>query len=241
MSDETTRRPDLSAALRDALPVYEAPATLSAWATEQARRYDMENCDASRDASGGAPERKRTRTFTVARWQLAAALVCAAALGWAGATLRTNRVSASASASDQTANALVDTHIRSLLPGHLIDVQSSDRHTVKPWFAGRIDISPPVMDLASKGFPLIGGRLDYVQGHRAAVIVYGRRLHMINLFVWRTVPGERAAASAARDGYGVLHWTSGDLSYWAVSDAAPAELDAFRAAYLEGASPPASR
>ena len=233
MSDETTRRPDLSTALHDALPVYEAPAALAAWATEQARLYDTE----SRDAHITAPERKRTRTFSVARWQLAAALLCAAALGWAGATLRTNTVSAS----DQTASALIDTHVRSLMPGHLIDVQSSDRHTVKPWFAGRIDISPPVMDLASKGFPLLGGRLDYVQGHPAAVIVYGRRLHMINLFVWHTIPGEQAAASTAHDGYEVLHWTSGDLSYWAVSDAAPAELDAFRAAYLEQAAPPAAR
>ena len=235
MSDETTGRPDLSTALRDALPTYEAPAALSAWATEQARRYDTE----SRGESARVPERKRARTFSVARWQMAAALLCAAALGWAGATLRT--VTHGISASDQTASALVDTHIRSLLPGHLIDVQSSDRHTVKPWFAGRIDISPPVMDLASKGFPLIGGRLDYVQGHSAAAIVYGRRLHMINLFVWRSLPGEQAATSTVRDGYAILHWTTGDLSYWAVTDAAPADLDAFRAAYLEQASPPASR
>ena len=235
MSDETTGRPDLSTALRDALPAYEAPAALSAWATGQARRYDME----SRGEPVRAPDGKRARAFSVARWQIAAALLCAAALGWAGATLRT--VTHGMSASDQTASALVDTHIRSLLPGHLIDVQSSDRHTVKPWFAGRIDISPPVMDLASKGFPLIGGRLDYVQGHSAAAIVYGRRLHMINLFVWRTIPGERAVASTVRDGYAVLHWTTGDLSYWAVSDAAPAELDAFRAAYLDEASPPLSR
>jgi anti-sigma factor RsiW len=233
MSDDTTGRPDLSTALREALPAYEAPAALSAWATEQARRYDME----AHDASTTAPARKHVRTLSRARWQIAAALVCAAALGWAGATLR--GVTHNGSAESQTASALVDTHIRSLLPGHLIDVQSSDRHTVKPWFAGRIDISPPVMDLTSNGFPLIGGRLDYVQGHAAAAIVYGRRLHIINLFVWRTVPGEPAAASTVRNGYAVLHWTAGDLSYWAVSDAAPAELDAFRAAYSEEASPAA--
>lgn len=235
MSDERTGLPDLSTALRDSLPTYEAPAALSAWATAQARRYDMD----SHSESASISRTRRSGTFSVARWQTAAALLCAAAIGWAGATLRT--ATRGMSASEQTASALVDTHIRSLLPGHLIDVQSSDRHTVKPWFAGRIDISPPVMDLASKGFPLIGGRLDYVQGHSAAAIVYGRRLHMINLFVWRTVPGERAVASSVRDGYTVLHWTTGDLSYWAVSDAAPAELDAFRAAYEEEASPPLSR
>jgi len=235
MSDEHTGLPDLSSALRDSLQTYEAPSTLATWATEQARRYDME----SRNDNASAPERKPVQIISFARWQIAAALLCAAALGWTGATLRLG--ASRASASDQTASALVDTHIRSLLPGHLIDVQSSDRHTVKPWFAGRIDISPPVMDLASKGFPLIGGRLDYVQGHSAAVIVYGRRLHMINLFVWRTVPGEPATASTVRDGYALLHWTAGDLSYWAVSDAAPAELDAFRAAYLEEASTAVSR
>lgn len=229
MSDEPNSRPDLSTALRETLPSYEAPATLTAWALEQARQYDTEN----RSTSGPSPERARTRTFLVGPWRIAAGLICAAAIGWAGATLRTSR--RIASASDQTASALIDTHIRSLLPGHLIDVQSSDRHTVKPWFAGRIDIAPPVIDLAPKGFPLVGGRLDYVQGHSAAALIYGRRLHMINLFVWRAVPGQPTRASTVRDGYAILHWTTGDLSYWAVSDAAPAELEAFRAAYSEEA------
>lgn len=235
MSDDNTRRPDLSTALRDSLPTYEVPASLAAWATEHARQYDMD----SRNEAATTNAKLRNRTFSVSRWQLAAALVCAAALGWAGATVRT--ATQGSAASGQTASALVDTHIRSLLPGHLIDVQSSDRHTVKPWFAGRIDISPPVMDLSSKGFPLIGGRLDYVQGHPAAVVVYGRRLHMINLFVWRTESSQPATESAARNGYNVLHWTSGDLSYWAVSDAAPAELEAFRDAYLEEATTAVSR
>lgn len=139
---------------------------------------------------------------------------------------------------NQTVSALVDTHVRSLLPGHLIDVASTDRHTVKPWFAGRTDIAPPVPDLTSSGFPLLGGRLDYVQGHSAAALVYGRRRHTINLFIWRATAGEPARGSAMRDGYAVLHWITGGLSYWAVSDAAPADLDAFRTAYSKG--PPLS-
>jgi len=114
-----------------------------------------------------------------------------------------------------------------------MDVQSTDRHTVKPWFTGKTDIAPPVYDLSDKGFPLLGGRLDYVAGHTAAVLAYGRRLHTINLFVWRTAPGEPAGGSFAVRGYSLLHWSGGGLSYWAVSDAAPAELEAFHDAYTQ--------
>ncbi len=230
MSDYTSDRPDLRTALRDALPTHEAPATLVDWALREAREYDEELHRTARDST----DRRHSRTFSIAGWRIAAGLICAAALGWGGATVFARRQTTSASA--QTVDALIDTHVRSLLPGHLIDVQSSDRHTVKPWFAGRIDISPPVVDLAPQGFPLVGGRLDYIQGHPAAALIYGRRLHMINLFVWRTAPGEPAQESTEIRGYSILHWTAGDLSYWAVSDAAPAELDAFRDAYTKEVS-----
>jgi anti-sigma factor RsiW len=237
MSDDLSNRPDLSSALTEALPTYEAPPALAAWALEQARQYD-----ATRRSAPATPrERSQKQALLAGPWRIAAGFLLAAALGWGAGTVRTSLRTAAASTSDQTVSALIDTHVRSLLPGHLIDVQSSDRHTVKPWFAGRIDIAPPVVDLAAKGFPLIGGRLDYVQGHSAAALVYGRRLHMINLFVWHAVPGEPARASAVRGGYAILHWTTGDLSYWAVSDAAPAELEAFGAAYSEEALPPISR
>ena len=112
-----------------------------------------------------------------------------------------------------------------------MDVQSTDRHTVKPWFAGKTDIAPPVVDLSDKGFPLLGGRLDYVDGHSAAVLIYGRRLHTINVFVWRTTAGESRDGSFGVRGHSLLHWTNGGLSYWAVSDAAQPELEAFRDAY----------
>lgn len=112
-----------------------------------------------------------------------------------------------------------------------MDVQSTDRHTVKPWFTGKTDIAPPVVDLSDKGFPLLGGRLDYVDGHTAAALAYSRRLHTINLFVWRTAPGEPGEGMFVVRGYSLLHWTKGGLSYWAVSDAASSELEAFRDAY----------
>jgi anti-sigma factor RsiW len=164
------------------------------------------------------------------QWRVAAGLVVAAALGWGAASVRPG-VGAAAAASGTT-NQLVDAHVRSLLPNHLLDVVSTDRHTVKPWFAGKTDIAPPVVDLADKGFPLLGGRLDYVDGHSAAVLVYGRRLHKINVFVWRTTSGEPRDGSFEVRGHSLLHWTNGGLSYWAVSDAAAPELEAFREAYM---------
>jgi anti-sigma factor RsiW len=136
------------------------------------------------------------------------------------------------SPTSRTTSELVDAHVRSLLPGHLLDVESTDRHTVKPWFAGKTDIAPVVVDLSDKGFPLLGGRLDYIDGHSVAALVYGRRAHKINVFVWRTTPGEPADGSFAVRGYSLLHWSNGGLTYWAVSDAALPELEAFREADL---------
>ena len=220
-----SERPDLNKAVTESLPVYEAPAGLRVWALEQARAVDQESL---RDAHSLAspPKVRRWRFYD---WRMAAGLVFAAALGWGAASLRS--VGGAAPAASATTNQLVDAHVRSLLPNHLLDVQSTDRHTVKPWFAGKTDIAPPVVDLSDKGFPLLGGRLDYVDGHSAAVLVYGRRLHTINVFVWRSTPSETSDGPFAARGYSMLHWTNGGLSYWAVSDAAPAELDAFRDAY----------
>jgi anti-sigma factor RsiW len=114
-----------------------------------------------------------------------------------------------------------------------VDVASSDRHTVKPWFAGKTDIAPTVIDLSDKGFPLIGGRLDYVNGHTAAVLTYGRRGHTINLFIWRKSQDEPGDGSFAVRGYSLLHWSTAGLGLWAVSDAAMSELEAFQKAYMQ--------
>ena len=122
---------------------------------------------------------------------------------------------------------LVDDHVRSLLAQHLTDVASTDQHTVKPWFAGRIDYSPPVVDLKEQGFPLAGGRLDYVDGKVTAALVYRRRLHVINLFV-RPASGRDGGFETSRDGYNLVRWRKGGLEFWAVSDLNRTELEQFR-------------
>jgi anti-sigma factor RsiW len=123
--------------------------------------------------------------------------------------------------------ALVDDHVRSLQPGHFYDVASSDRHTVKPWFDGKLDFAPPVKDLAAEGYPLVGGRLDYLGGRAVAALAYTHGKHPINLFVWPAKGATPPAAEGARDGYNVVHWQSGGMSLWAVSDVEKDELEDF--------------
>jgi anti-sigma factor RsiW len=123
---------------------------------------------------------------------------------------------------------VVSAHLRSLQAGHLTDVLSTDQHTVKPWFNGKLDVSPPVVDLTAQGFTLIGGRLDYVDARAIAAIVYRRRAHVINLFVAQTASTERRRASIeAIQGFNIRRWSDRGLNYWAVSDLARDELAEF--------------
>lgn len=122
----------------------------------------------------------------------------------------------------------VSDHVRSLMENHLVDVETSDRHTVKPWLSARLDLSPVVVDFASQGYPLVGGRLDYVEGRRAAAIVYRRDKHVINLFAFvSAAPEDRALRTDTRDGFNVVRWHMGGLAYVAVSDVEIGQLIAF--------------
>lgn len=124
---------------------------------------------------------------------------------------------------------VITDHVRSLqLPSHLADVQSSDQHTVKPWFDGKLNFSPPVKDLANEGYPLYGGRLEYWNNTAVATLVYQRRLHYINLFIW---PAERVRldreVAIQRQGYNIIHWTDEGMNYWCISDLNMVELRGF--------------
>ena len=128
---------------------------------------------------------------------------------------------------------LVASHVRSLLANHLTDVQTSDQHTVKPWFNGKIDFSPPVVDLATQGFSLVGGRVDYVDGKVVAALIYRRHAHVINLFIWPTTKLD--LNSASYDGYNLVRWTDKGLAFWAVSDVGPEDLASFHQLFSDAA------
>ena len=127
---------------------------------------------------------------------------------------------------------IVSAHLRSLQAGHLTDVISTDQHTVKPWFNGKLDVSPPVIDLTAQGFTLIGGRLDYVDARAIGAVVYKRRQHVINLFVAQTADtGQHAAKTDTIQGFNIRRWGEGGMKFWAVSDIGVDELNEFGAKF----------
>ncbi len=179
---------------------------------------------ALRDAARSEPTPIRRGSW----WRpvaIAASILLAVSLSW-----NARNMLAPNSAGD-LANRVLDDHLRSLIGTHLVDVLSSDQHTVKPWFAGKLDFSPTVKNLDSEGFPLEGGRVDYLDGRRVAALVYRRRQHIINLFVWPAPTSSARELRTSHNGYNLLHWTSGPMTYWAVSDVSATDLDRFRKLY----------
>jgi len=166
------------------------------------------------------------RRFFLPSFAPAAALAVAAGIAAFVVLPRTDR-DHPAALMDQ----LVAGHIRSLMANHLTDVTASDQHAVKPWFQGKLDFAPPVIDLADQAFALAGGRLDYIGGRAVAALIYRRRAHVINVFIW---PGRATSPGAlTHDGFNMVEWRAGDLTFWAVSDLNLKELQEFSAVFRE--------
>jgi anti-sigma factor RsiW len=168
--------------------------------------------------------RRPTPASNATSWRalaLAASLLLVIVIGW-------RQIEGLSGGSDRATlvPSIVDAHLRSLQPGHLIDVVSADQHTVKPWFDGKIDFAPPVRDLAADGFPLEGGRLDAVSGRSVAVVVYARRKHVINVFIWPATEEAAAPPAGSHLGYNWVSWRKDGMESIAVSDVTRADLEA---------------
>jgi anti-sigma factor (TIGR02949 family) len=163
------------------------------------------------------------------RWLAVAAALIIAVL-W-GSRLFSPTIRSSQQAAWTTT--LLDAHLRSLQPGHLADVESTDQHTVKPWFDGKLDIAPPVRDFANDGFPLLGGRLDVIEGRTVAALVYGRRKHIVNVFVWKSQDTVPYADSGERQGYRWVSWKKNGFTFCAVSDTSLGDLQQLKNLFLQ--------
>jgi anti-sigma factor (TIGR02949 family) len=169
---------------------------------------------------GGGPKQVRASSRRVWMWLATAATAAVLVLSvWIAA-----RQFQRARGDELFASAAVDAHLRSLQPGHLTDVASTDQHTVKPWFEGKLDFAPPVRDLAADGFPLVGGRLDVVKGNTVPALVYARRKHFISVFVWPSEDSAGPPGSGSIRGYQWLYWRSHGMDFCAVTDASAGDL-----------------
>jgi anti-sigma factor RsiW len=208
-------------AIGNATPYYKAPAGLRERIQSSLRDGIVERPtqnggrDAQPQFTGRQPGPRTILLGTSWNWLALAAAVIFAAVIISNLVPRLQRPGA-----DQfLATQLIASHVRSLMANHLTDVASSDQHTVKPWLDTKVDFAPPVVDLSSEGFPLVGGRLDYFDSRPVVALIYQRRKHFINLFVWPAESNATTATKAiSRQGYHLLHWVDSDFNYWAVSD-----------------------
>src|SRR5713226_5636000 len=202
------------ASIRSAAPYYTAPPQLQQSVREALRR-------------AAANETAAMRRNTPWRWiAIAASILLVISVLW-----NVRRPPPRTTENELVAQNILSSHIRSLIGTHLLDVPSSDQHTVKPWFNGKLDFSPDVKDLASQGFPLIGGRIEYLGDRNVAALVYRRRQHVINLFTWPSSSPPVNESHFARNGYNLLHWTDASMTYWLASDIPIGELQQFRSLY----------
>jgi anti-sigma factor RsiW len=214
-AQELENQQELRATLRGCSLVYIAPAVL------------RDRIGSSlRAAIGVRVQEPKIKWPSLHIWQWAGAVAVLALFSLSGwqwtARLR------APSGDQRIADEVLSSHVRSLEVNHLIDIVSTDQHTVKPWFDAKLDFSPPVEDLASDGFPLAGGRLDYLEGHEVAALIYQRREHFINVFVWpNPTRSSSTQAIESRQGYNIMSWSRRGFQCWAVSDIAASDLAEF--------------
>jgi anti-sigma factor RsiW len=221
----------MARAISQAAPYYKAPFELRE--RIQVSLREAIGATSSRHAAGEAPLPVR-RPEAVRRgvlfdvpwnWLALAAAIAVAAIVASSFLPRLRQPGAEQFLATQ----LIASHVRSLMANHLTDVASSDQHTVKPWLDLKLDFAAPVVDLSGDGFPLIGGRLDYLDNHSVAALVYQRRKHFINLFIWPTTSADsKEQKMVEREGYHLVHWADGDFTYWAVSDVSVGDLQNFK-------------
>jgi anti-sigma factor RsiW len=189
-------------------------------------------CRRIEKALPAAPQRTSSRRSVLKGFVMGTALSTAMAASLVVAVFRTDQ-------DQRVLGDIVSAHVRSLQADHLTDVQTSDQHTVKPWFNGKVDIAPPVVDLTAKGFTLLGGRLDYVDGQSIPSLVYQRRMHVINLFVAQGAPSEtREAKLQTMQGFNIQRWTADGLEFFAISDINAQELREFVDQFEAALHPP---
>jgi anti-sigma factor RsiW len=222
---EVARQRQLSAALRQHATRHAAPSRLKDRLRAIAESDRAETQERKVVSLVEARERGVKPPAPRPRWLAMAASIAAVALVSAGGM---HAFDERAGGMDTLDTEIVSSHIRSLAASHLFDVASTDQHTVKPWFDGKLDFSPPVIDPAKDGFPLVGGRLDYLDRQPVAALVYRRNQHVINVFVWPSRSDDTGLLGApAEQGYNVLHWRRDGMNFWAVSDVSPADLTNF--------------